>query len=363
MTRDIHALLGGAYVCHLCFMLVIASCLVGCGLPLELAAGSLDDARVVDGPAWVSRFDQPIAMASDSKGNLYITEASGRIRKLSPDQQVSTFAGNGSKPQKEVPKGTKRKLNEALQPQNIFIRDDVLYFTELECVNTIDLKVPESEREVSTIWGTCMPYDTPRHELASDPEITIYHPHKLVVTKDHQFIYAVMQLDLAGRFIYRVNISSSELQEVAGISQGFSDFEGLVIDSEDNVYFTSPPPIPGPPPVFGSSLPMEPTLFKLGGAQVMTSERMVISDLNGYISSLSVGFDDGLYMINVSDKKLKKINLKNKKTKDISDLRHEFPAKNSRYYGYSIWMNDATQELFILIDNALYKWAIHSSLN
>ena len=48
----------------------------------------------VDGPANVATFDQPGELTSDKSGNIYVTDgANNRIRKITPAGVVSTFAG------------------------------------------------------------------------------------------------------------------------------------------------------------------------------------------------------------------------------------------------------------------------------
>jgi trimeric autotransporter adhesin len=49
------------------------------------------------GPAPKASLDQPVALAFDRAGNLYIADAEGqRVRKVAPDGTISTVAGNGS---------------------------------------------------------------------------------------------------------------------------------------------------------------------------------------------------------------------------------------------------------------------------
>lgn len=56
------------------------------------ASGSAGDG----GPASAATFNSPVSLAMDSAGSLYICDSAvNRIRKITPDGTVSTFAGNG----------------------------------------------------------------------------------------------------------------------------------------------------------------------------------------------------------------------------------------------------------------------------
>ena len=54
------------------------------------------DGALVDGPAETARFNDPSDVAVDAGGSLYVTDRLNHvIRRISPDGQVSTFAGSG----------------------------------------------------------------------------------------------------------------------------------------------------------------------------------------------------------------------------------------------------------------------------
>jgi sugar lactone lactonase YvrE len=63
----------------------VVSTLVGTGV-----AGS------TDGDVSIAQLDSPTGLAFDYNGNLYVAEAVGRIRKITPAGQVSVFAGGSS---------------------------------------------------------------------------------------------------------------------------------------------------------------------------------------------------------------------------------------------------------------------------
>ena len=61
-------------------------------------AGKPDNGGFSDGSGEGVRFANPSTLATDSKGNVYVTDSSNnRVRKITPSGVVSTVAGNGNR--------------------------------------------------------------------------------------------------------------------------------------------------------------------------------------------------------------------------------------------------------------------------
>ncbi|MBV8819787.1 MAG: hypothetical protein JO022_15605, partial [Acidobacteriaceae bacterium] len=64
---------------------------------IDTVAGTGQASHTGDGgPASQASIDRPSAVTADAEGNLYIAEASFRIRRVSADRLITTVAGNGT---------------------------------------------------------------------------------------------------------------------------------------------------------------------------------------------------------------------------------------------------------------------------
>jgi len=76
------------------------------GQTTTLAGG--EERGFADGPGATARFDGAAGLALEASGHILIAENSGRIRRLSPDGTVTTFAGAGSRGGNDGPVATAR---------------------------------------------------------------------------------------------------------------------------------------------------------------------------------------------------------------------------------------------------------------
>ncbi|TMU50664.1 IPT/TIG domain-containing protein [Flagellimonas algicola] len=93
---------------------------------VETFAGTPEeDPGYEEGTGTAAKFNQPYDLAKDSGGNIFVVDRNNHaIRKITPDGEVSTFAGNGS---------WGRENGEYLSPQGLAIDgDDNIYVADTE---------------------------------------------------------------------------------------------------------------------------------------------------------------------------------------------------------------------------------------
>lgn len=119
------------------------------------------DGDLVDGPADAARFNDPSDVAVDAAGTLYVTDRLNHVvRMITPDGQVSTFAGTGRP-------GSTDGIGQAASfelPNRIAIdRDGNLYVTEGRFLDLYEqtygfrVRMITPEAEVTTLAGTGEP--------------------------------------------------------------------------------------------------------------------------------------------------------------------------------------------------------------
>ena len=125
-----------------------------------------------DGSVHEAQFFYPSSLALDSQGNLFVGEWTGRVRKITPQGEVSTFVGNG-KPESKDGVGQEAQVN---GHQLTIDQQDNLYLSD-SLTGYIRKITPQGE--VTTIAGTGQEGD--RDGLAK--EATFRFPRALIVDK------------------------------------------------------------------------------------------------------------------------------------------------------------------------------------
>jgi len=190
------------------------------------------------GPGTAARFNNPHGIASDTAGNLYVTDYdSHTIRKITPQGEVSTFAGNG-KTSHNATDGTGEGAR-FYRPHDIALdKEGNLYVADTwnERIRKVS-----SSRAVTTLAGGAQP------GFVNNP------PSGNVVP----FAYPVgITLD-ANNHLYVVEINSHRIRKItqqgevttfagstAGYANGvgtaaqFNQPHGIAVDAEGNLYVT-----------------------------------------------------------------------------------------------------------------------------
>jgi len=146
------------------------------------------DGMLADGPADAARFNDPSDVAVDGAGTLYVTDRLNHvIRKITPDGQVSTFAGTGEPGSRD---GSGRAASFELPNRIAIDRRGNLYVTEGRFLDfgerTYGFRVRKltPDAQVTTLAGTGEPgyrdgpgssaqFDVPIG-IAADSEGTVY---------------------------------------------------------------------------------------------------------------------------------------------------------------------------------------------
>lgn len=147
------------------------------GRTVATLAGAAGTKGHVDGPATTARFSRPMGVAVDAAGNVYVTDTDNHtIRKIAPDGQVSTLAGAAGSPGRtDGPAATARFFN----PVGIALdAAGTLYVTDTGN-HTIRRIGPDGQ--VSTLAGTP---GAPGSTDGAGPAARFNQPHALAVAAD-----------------------------------------------------------------------------------------------------------------------------------------------------------------------------------
>ncbi|WCT12445.1 MBG domain-containing protein [Mucilaginibacter jinjuensis] len=187
-----------------------------------------------DGTSTTASFNGPTGVITDNVGNIYIADQAGhKIRKITPDGTVSTFAGSGTAGYYDGP-GAIAMFN---HPCGLaFDSDENLYVTD-KTNNMIRKITPDGM--VSTLAGNLNANSHNGNGTAAG----FYYPYGIVADANNNLYIA----EMGGSLIRKVTLDGTVTtfagggqygtnQDGTGTSAGFYNPTGIVIDSKGNFF-------------------------------------------------------------------------------------------------------------------------------
>jgi sugar lactone lactonase YvrE len=218
----------------------IVSTLAGSG-PSGAALGGY-----VDGPATVARFADPIGLCVAVDGSLYVADSDNqRIRRVSPDGSVSTWAGSGDFV--KLVGGYADGPREAAQfnrPYDVVMDDQGNLFVA-DYFNNIIRRIG-ADGQVSTLAGNGLP----GHQDGSGSAAQLAYPNRLVFRSGNLYVTEGHSRDMwemeSGNHVRKITlqgqVSTLAGSGVAGDADGpsaaaqFDTPMGVDMDAQGNLY-------------------------------------------------------------------------------------------------------------------------------
>lgn len=202
---------------------------------VSTVAGSGDPGHA-DGPALQARFRYPTGVVADGQGNLYVTDRGNhRIRKLGANGWVSTLAGSGH-PGFRDGLGTEAEFHDPLH----LARDEngVLYVTD-GASRSIRKITPAGE--VTTLTGGPFPSDYDRrkgypHQLLWPTGIAVRGPDEIYVADGQG--HCVYRVSSQGRMWLLAGIGEVGRMDGSGLEARFNFPTGLALDPQGTLFLS-----------------------------------------------------------------------------------------------------------------------------
>ena len=191
----------------------------------------------MDAQGVLARFTDIQSIAVDSHDNVYVVDRGNQnssLRKISADGSVTSF-NTLEDPTKQIASEELLKDTNLAGLGPIGIRDDILYITGFDCIRSIDLKQPQENLTVKTLWGACKSLKERNGDRRLSPnktsEMIVFDKNIIIKNKA---IYAIGGSDSKGTFILKLeeNQKQAEFFNITGI-------QDLAVDSKGRFYIPS----------------------------------------------------------------------------------------------------------------------------
>lgn len=234
---------------------------------------------LVDGNRLKASFKKPHGIVQDSLGNFFISDTDNNvIRKIDTDGEVSTFAGDDD--------SFKTPMGLAIDSKdNIYVADQRNHV----------IKKIDPDGTVSTIAGTLG-----KSGLVDGLEARFSYPEAVAVDS-LDFVYVA---DKANHVIRKISSSG----KVETIAKGFDNPSDLVLDSNDNIYVADR----GTNSI--KKIDTKGSVTTLVGSEAGFWDASVTSHKKSFFNNpytISINGNDELLVSDLSNKKIRKINLVN----------------------------------------------------
>jgi sugar lactone lactonase YvrE len=198
---------------------------------ISLYAGSLQSAGGADGQGAAAQFAGPERLALDSAGNLYISDTANQtIRKLTPDGQVSTFAGVMGQVGNADGPGVEARFS---SPRGIAVRPDGTVFVADSGNHTIRKISPTG---VVSTWAGAAGQSgradgvVAQARFLSPTSLALDAGGNLYVTDQNQTVRKISPMGVVSTFL-----SFPELNVSTFVDQPFG-LSGVAVDAAGRVY-------------------------------------------------------------------------------------------------------------------------------
>jgi sugar lactone lactonase YvrE len=201
---------------------------------LSVLAGSIESAGSVDAAGSAARFQNPTGIAVDGDGNVYVADGGSCIRKINPAGTTTTIAGICGESGLVDGNGSTARFSDPLSlavdnKGNVYVADfGIRKIDQAGIVSTLEHSGPPQQWDgIGPTFGT--PYRA--HAVAVDGAGNVYSTYTGYPNT------VIQKINLTGAIsILAGSVGVTGSSDGAGGNATFNGPSGLKLDSENNVY-------------------------------------------------------------------------------------------------------------------------------